>query len=132
MPQPNRSAEALFKPSAAMRRYAAACVDPATCHDEQARCVSAGTTVAIVQRWRGRPGFGAWLNAEVRRLLAERLWEVWATVNRLACEGNLTAARILIEYFHPDGPVPHDPSLTFQQVAELAQAEDRSGTEETP
>ena len=113
-------AEKPFPASRAMRRYAAACADPDVEASPKTRCAAAGVTAEQAARWRKRPGFAEWLGGEIRRLLAARMWEVWAVVFRAARDGNLTAAKLLTDRLAPDAPDGDDTPLTFEQLARLA------------
>ena len=110
-----------FVPTAAMRKYAAACLAPDVPCDEAARCSAAGVSPRAAARWRAAPGFGEWLQAEVMRRLSEDAWEVWAIVGRLAREGNLQAAKLFVDRFaagtRETGACEPD---TFRRLADLA------------
>jgi len=113
--------ETRFAPTAAMRKYARACAAADVAPDAGSRCKAAGVSPRALARWRADPHFERWLRARVYELLAERAWEVWAVVHRLAREGNLTAAKLMLDRFAP-GPVAPDAEQpdTFRELAELA------------
>jgi len=110
-----------FDATPAMRRYARACIARDVPGDEDARCKAAEVSPRAVRRWRSDARFAEWLRAEIERVLAENIWEVWGVVSRLALEGNLQAAKLHLARF--DGEAARlarvDPE-TFQALAELA------------
>ena len=110
-----------FVPTPAMLRYARVCAAHDVQPDEESRCRAAGISPRSPARWRSDPRFSDWLRAEIRRHLSGDVWEVWAVVNRLAREGNLQAAKLMLDRFGPAGP-PDDASgpETFRALAELA------------
>ena len=105
-----------------MRRYAVACADPDVDAPPEERCAAAGVTAEQVARWRKRQGFAEWLDGEIRRLLAARMWEVWAVVFRSARDGNLTAAKLLTERLAPEARDEEETPMTFEHLARLARA----------
>ena len=121
-----------FAPKAAMFRYARACAAHDVPAEDEARCRVAGVSPRTLTRWRATPGFSEWIRGEIRRLLSERVWEIWAVLNRLARSGNIQAAKLLLDHFAPesDGLSSVGPD-TFRALAELARTSDSDtgGTE---
>ena len=118
-----KQTEHLFSPTPAMRRYAHACVAPEVRPDRPSRCEAAGISYRTLNRWEADPGFLAWLPEQITRLLKQQAWQVWAVVNTLARNGNLTAAKLLLDRFSPDlAASDDDRPQTFLEIAELAEA----------
>ena len=80
-----------FEPSAAMLKYARACLE-ASAGDPEARCALAGVSVRALARWQRGPAFGEWLRGAVHRQLSGDVWEIWVALRRQAREGSRQAA----------------------------------------
>ena len=120
-PHPHSDA---FAPKASMLKYAAACAAHDVAPDDAARCRAAGVSARTLARWRGTLEFPEWLRGEIRRLLSERVWEIWAVLNRLAREGHIQAAKLLLDHFAPAGSeLPSAEPATFRALAELAKTD---------
>jgi hypothetical protein len=113
-------AETDFVPTAAMLRFARACVTAAVEPQDVARCAAAEISVRALERWRTDPRFCDWLRLEIQRQLSAEIWEIWSVVNRLARQGNLQAAKVFLERFDPSAVVAPSAPDTFRALADLA------------
>ena len=112
-----------------MIKYARACTATEGTVNDEARCRTAGVSIHTLARWQRKPGFSRWLHSQVQRHLEETVWEVWVGVLRLARQGNLQAAKLILERFDPQaGRLSSSAPGDFQALAELADGgELRSG-----
>jgi hypothetical protein len=117
--RPRKESPDSFHPTRRMQRYAEALCERDGLLDEEERCRRAGIGLRGLKRWRRHEEFDAWLDGEVRHVLARRMVQVWNGLLAVAMNGNVPAAKVILAELGRQEAAVTGPN-TFYELAELA------------
>jgi hypothetical protein len=117
--RPRKESPDSFHPTRRMQRYAEALCERDGLLDEEERCRRAGIGLRGLKRWRRHEEFDAWLDGEVRHVLARRMVQVWNGLLAVAMNGNVPAAKVILAELGCQEAAVTGPN-TFYELAELA------------